>query len=316
LNYADNALQRGFAVVSTDSGHNVAVDNNPNALGAVSFGMDPQARLDMGFNSYDPGFHIPKLGIDGAWVSKAFAAIATSNDPNGAPLINKTFSDPDLLLLRQAVLERCDALDGVADGLVANSTACQAAFDPQTAVLPSGQPLQCPGAKTDSCLTSAQLVALKTALQAPVNGSGQPLYSDWPWDAGFGGIANGAYNQTWRSWWLGTYDSSVNTSQRLNGPSAQSWLIDWASPPIQVPVTGVASRILAFDFDVDAPKIFATSGIYTTSAADFDIYDSTDLSAFKAHGGKLIMLTPMVNWIEHGTPPASVPASATTPGRW
>jgi poly(3-hydroxybutyrate) depolymerase len=357
LNYSDTALQRGFAVVSTDGGHDVRVDNNPNALGAVSFGMDPQARLDHGYVSYDqttqvgkalvtkyygtpanksyfvgcseggreammftqrfpnyydgvvagdPGFQIPKVGIDGAWTSKAFAAIATTTDANGAALINKTFSDPDLLLVRNAVLAKCDALDGVADGLVANTAACQIVFDPQTAVLPSGKPLQCTGAKQADCLTSDQLVALKTALSAPVDSKGQPLYSDWPWDAGFGGIANGTYNQGWRSWWLGTYSSSANTAQRLNGASEQSWLIDWASPPIQVPLTGVAARILAFDFDVDAPKIFATSGAYTTSAAAFDIYNSTDLSAFKAHGGKLILF--------HGLSDAAFSANDTA--RW
>ncbi|MCU1334833.1 MAG: tannase/feruloyl esterase family alpha/beta hydrolase [Bryobacterales bacterium] len=48
-----NALAMGFAVVSTDSGHDNAVNNDPNRNGTVTFGFDPQARRDFGYNSYD-----------------------------------------------------------------------------------------------------------------------------------------------------------------------------------------------------------------------------------------------------------------------
>src|SRR5262249_18291958 len=48
-----NALAMGFAVVSTDSGHDNAVNNDPARNGTVTFGFDPQARRDFGYNSYD-----------------------------------------------------------------------------------------------------------------------------------------------------------------------------------------------------------------------------------------------------------------------
>src|SRR5690242_12852922 len=48
-----NALVMGFAVVSTDSGHDNAVNNDPARGGTVTFGFDPQARRDFGYNSYD-----------------------------------------------------------------------------------------------------------------------------------------------------------------------------------------------------------------------------------------------------------------------
>jgi hypothetical protein len=48
-----NALILGYAVVSQDSGHDNAVDNDPNRGGTVTFGFDPQARLDFGYRSYD-----------------------------------------------------------------------------------------------------------------------------------------------------------------------------------------------------------------------------------------------------------------------
>lgn len=48
-----NALSLGYAVVSTDSGHSNATNNRPDAGGTASFGVDPQARSDFYYNSYD-----------------------------------------------------------------------------------------------------------------------------------------------------------------------------------------------------------------------------------------------------------------------
>src|SRR5690349_8332234 len=48
----DNALLRGYAVVSTDAGHTASRDGGP-AIGGVAFGLDPQARLDYGYNAID-----------------------------------------------------------------------------------------------------------------------------------------------------------------------------------------------------------------------------------------------------------------------
>ncbi|MDP9996501.1 feruloyl esterase [Variovorax boronicumulans] len=55
----ENALSRGFAVVSTDSGHDNATNNDPNDGGTGSFGRDPQARRDYYFDSYD---HVTQAG--------------------------------------------------------------------------------------------------------------------------------------------------------------------------------------------------------------------------------------------------------------
>ena len=48
-----NALTLGYAVVSQDSGHDNQVNNDPNRNGTATFGLDPQARIDFGYNSYD-----------------------------------------------------------------------------------------------------------------------------------------------------------------------------------------------------------------------------------------------------------------------
>src|SRR5262252_8892826 len=48
-----NALTLGYAVVSQDSGHDNRENNDPERNGTTTFGFDPQARLDFGYNSYD-----------------------------------------------------------------------------------------------------------------------------------------------------------------------------------------------------------------------------------------------------------------------
>jgi len=48
-----NALVLGYAVVSQDSGHDNATNNDPKLNGSQTFGYDEQARLDFGYNSYD-----------------------------------------------------------------------------------------------------------------------------------------------------------------------------------------------------------------------------------------------------------------------
>ena len=95
-------------------------------------------------------------------------------------------------LLLAAVLEACDALDGVTDGLVSNQVLCNAIFDPSVATV-SGQPLRCAsGADTgDTCLSDAQITALKTINTETTfnfflaSGSrGYPGYNVWGADLG------------------------------------------------------------------------------------------------------------------------------------
>jgi feruloyl esterase len=47
--------------------------------------------------------------------------------------------------------------------------------------------------------------------------------------------------------------------------------------------------LLNVNFESDAARIYAESGKYTKSSWDFMMASSTDLSAFKNHGGKLLI---------------------------
>jgi hypothetical protein len=66
--------------------------------------------------------------------------------------------------LYDAALEACDGLDGVQDGVVSNTAACNASFDPATATL-GGVALRCPGGAdtADTCLSDAQIAAVEVS---------------------------------------------------------------------------------------------------------------------------------------------------------
>jgi poly(3-hydroxybutyrate) depolymerase len=322
-----NALVLGYAVVSQDSGHDNAANSDPKLNGSVTFGFDEQARLDFGYNSYDqvtqaakalikayygkppsrsyyvgcseggreammmsqrfpdyydgilacsPGFKLPKAAVAEVWDTQSFAEVAKAsgiNDPNGEPFINKTFTDADMALTANAVLAACDKLDGLEDGIVANFSACK----------PKLTGLTCKGAKDATCQTSAQITALERVFGGAKNSKGEALYSDWAWDAGIG-------NPGWRIWKLGMFAAPTNSSINATlGSGAVSAL--FTTPPVPVASAGGApvAFLLNYSFDTDAPKIFAESGTYSKSAWDYMLASSTDLSAFRKHGGKLLM---------------------------
>jgi feruloyl esterase len=64
-----------------------------------------------------------------------------------------------LQLIQDAVLQQCDALDGVKDGLIADHRRCS--FDPKK--------LLCKGPDTSACLTAAQESAVEKMYTGPVN---------------------------------------------------------------------------------------------------------------------------------------------------
>ncbi|MCS6474651.1 tannase/feruloyl esterase family alpha/beta hydrolase, partial [Burkholderia thailandensis] len=103
----------------------------------------------------DPGLHLPKAAIAEMAGAQQFARIATATAAAGRPDIRSGFTDTERRFVASRILAKCDALDGVADGLVEDIAACQARFD-----LNADVPGCANGVRTGQCLTGAQKTAL------------------------------------------------------------------------------------------------------------------------------------------------------------
>ena len=144
----------------------------------------------------DPFYLPPDISASETWGLQQIINIVPIID--GAPQYTQSFPPADQQLFTSAILAACDAADGLVDGVIDNA-GCK--FDPATFVWPSsgpygsiapGQPLQCTGAKTATCLTPAQVNATKKIAEGPrdsrgrkiVSPDGTPL-SGYPFDGGF-----------------------------------------------------------------------------------------------------------------------------------
>ncbi len=200
---------------------------------------------------------------------------------NGLVTMGDAWLDaPQVKLVADAVLAACDAEDGTTDGIVSDPMSCRTKFDPTKLACSAGQ-------ATSQCLNAAQVKAVQT-LHAPYKFSfalanGMTEYPGW----GVSGENTAAYGPTggWRAWWLGTSAPAT--------PPVQSNGIVWFFG------SGAMRYVFARDpnFEVMAykPEMFAER-----VKAVSELMDSTnpDLSAFKARGGKLIMLEHMADYAQ------------------
>jgi hypothetical protein len=327
-----NALARGYAVVSQDAGHD-ASNSILNWNGPGHFAFDPEARIDMGYRSYDevaraakalisryygkgpqhsyfvgcseggreglmfsqrfpkyfdgilagaPVLDCPRCSYKDNYIAQTLAVVAEAAglyDADGLPFINKTFTDSDLLLMKDHLLATCDVLDGVKDGMTANFLACDRKLD--------FSELQCAGAKQPACLSAEQLAAIQRLSSNAESHNGRSLFRAWFWDHGF--IEGAA-----RPWWLGPYDATRNSGQSVtfSGGLATSTL--FTTPPTQIDLLApgaLARYALSFDLDRDSETGFVTSGIYTVPSYNFMFASSANLDEFRLAGGKMLVYT-------------------------
>ena len=224
-----------------------------------------------GFVADDPGFNLPKAAVAEQWDTQQFMSAA---QPGQLP--KDAFPASAMTLLSSRILAKCDALDGVVDGMVNDRVACQAAFSIATDV-PT-----CSGAPGATCLTAAQKTALQKVFGGPKNSAGQSLYATWPWDPGIAGAG-------WRFWKLDAGFAPVPFNTII-GAGAMGYIFTTPPDAPSLADAGFAYQ-MAFSMDTGAPRIFATSASFTQSSMDFMTPPAvTSLSAMKSRGGKLIVL--------------------------
>jgi feruloyl esterase len=188
-------------------------------------------------------------------------------------------------VLRSAALAACDALDGVSDGLIGNVRACNAAFDPSTALL-NGAPVRCAGGADtgDTCLSDAQINALKV-MNSPITfnfslASGETSWPGWPvFTSDLGIPSTNPYEAFVAYLALGSVAPGwpVTSSMWFGVGIVDGW--------IRYGVTGDQS----FNYLTLDP---VNPGAYASRLSELSAIDAEheNLSGFQAKGGKLIIL--------------------------
>jgi feruloyl esterase len=237
-----------------------------------------------------PGFKLPKAAVIGhSWDVQSLAEVSKVTgiyDRQGQPLLNKTFTDEDLDLASQAIVSACDALDGLADGVIDNFSGCSTAM-----VMEKVTAVTCKGPKRATCLLPSQATALQKLYTGARDANGNVLYADWAWDRGVGGKIGDAYYQGWRAWKMGAYDAPNNSAIIATlGSASVSALFTTPPTPVAMNGPGPLAFLMNIRLPQDAGKVMETSGPFAESSWDFMMASSTDLTKFKARNGKLVMV--------------------------
>jgi feruloyl esterase len=303
-----HALHQGFAVLSSDAGHS--------ARQLPLFGLDPQARLDYGYQAVAKLTPMAKALIEAAYgkapgrsyiggssnggrhvmVAAArlpqeydgYLAVAPGfNLPKaavaqlyGAQQYAKVASDPKNLESAFTPAER--AL--VAARILAKCDALDGAADglvDDVAGCRGAFDLQrdvptCAGPRDGTCLSAAQKSAIGNVFAGARNSRGEALYAPFPYDPGI------TYSD-WADW---EFKYSVTNRD----PVALGFVfqVPPAAASIQSDLLGFA---LNFSMDSDAPKIFASNATYTESAFAFMTPPNpTRLDALRQRGARMIVV--------------------------
>jgi hypothetical protein len=376
-----NALHMGFAVISSDAGHpgsmgpNFGIDFQARldygyqaaakltpmakALIAAAYGKGPDRSYFGGCSNggrhtfvamtrmpdqYDgylagaPGYRLPLAAIANMYGAKQYAPLATNPADLGT-----AFTQAERTTLVNAVLARCDALDGATDGLIQDTTACQRTFNLQTDVA------TCTGERNGSCMSAAQKAAIAPIFAGAGNSQGTKFYASFPYDSGHAGND------------VPFWDFTAPLVLDSGGVG-----LIWGVPPADPASFNGPAFALGTPIDAMLASVAATNATYTESALSFmQPVNPTNLTSLKNRGAKVMvyhgvsdaifsvddttawydglraandgdasnfarfyrvpgmnhcgggpstdqfdLLTPLVNWVEKGEVPAAVVATA------
>lgn len=193
-----------------------------------------------------PGMSYARLMLSFLWGLK----VATEH-PDGV------LPPAKLQILHRAVLEACDAADGVKDGLVGDPLSCR--VDPRALI--------CKSADSADCLSAEQAETARLIYQGPRNPrTGEQIYPGFP----FGSEADPAEksDSMFAYGWNG-----------IQGPLAEKFAIPLLRDMVYQDPQWDWRR---FDWDKDVADLDKRIGADITAV-------SPDLRGFAAHGGKLLM---------------------------
>jgi len=217
-------------------------------------------------------------------------------------------------LMFDAALAACDGLDGAMDGLISNVSACNASFNPMTAIL-GNQPLRCAGGVDagDTCLSDAQIsgyVVTNTPLVLNYTlASGENTYPGFnTWGTDFGNPSSSPLQPTVLTLALGTEQPAnpmpaVKPAVTVNNVNTPASSPPYGSTFWDQWVKYFVTRDAGFNslsLDPQNPGAYQARIVQLTALQDTN---KTDLSAFANKGGKILMA--------HGSHDALVSTRAT-----
>ena len=295
-NHRARGLKAGFVTAATDTGHSAATE--PGA----SFALNRQKLLDYGFRSLHLTAETAKLlarTYYGNGPSKSYYEGCSQGGRQGLTLAQRFPNDFDgivagapglyqtgthlsraywmqgmndnpvpaakLDLLAKRVYEQCDAKDGLKDGLIDDPRRCD--FKPARDL-----PRCTAGADQPDCFTAGQIKSLER-IYGDVMSHGQRFFPGWPVGAEVAGPSG-------QSGWIG---------QEVNGPNGPGAWTTYGYNFIRFVLPGMKvdpDPMRAFrEFDLD--KYTALPQV--EDAHQIIDANDPDLSAFRRHGGKLLM---------------------------
>jgi feruloyl esterase len=299
-----SALNMGFAVISSDAGH---------SGGSATFGIDPQARLDYGYQAAQKLTPMAKAAIKAAYGKgpdrsyfggcsnggrhTMVATARLANDYDGFLVGDPGFRLPLAATANvkgyQTYLSLASTAGDPSTGFTAAERTmvskavlakCDALDGSTDGLIQDGAACQsafslsrdvptCTGARDGTCLTADQKTKIAGLFTGATDSSGNRFYSSWPYDSGFG--TNG-----W-SFWKFTVPGILDS-----GAIAFIWEVPPENPATFVGPTFAASA----NIDTVLARIQATNTTYTESALSFmQPPDASNLDGVRNRGGKIMV---------------------------
>ncbi|MGH9608001.1 MAG: tannase/feruloyl esterase family alpha/beta hydrolase [Terracidiphilus sp.] len=285
-------------------------------------GMILSQRYPTVFNGIVSGDPAMRTGLSnlavGKWIPVAYNQ-ASPKDASGKPEIGKFLTGDQRKLFMDALMKKCDALDGVTDGMIFDPLGCH--FDPAA--------LSCKAGQTENCIAPGKIAAIEKAFAGPKNAYGTQVYPGFLYDAGITmkGSVPGLLNLGSRGL-FGPYTTATTIDVYKEALHASQPLVDPAATNLST-FSGDGGKLIFFHGDSDpwfSP--LDTLGYYQSLAADnggaakVEEWSRLFLVPGMAHcgGGPSLdhfdMLTAIVNWVQNRTAPERVIATGPAfPGR-
>jgi feruloyl esterase len=249
-------------------------------------------------------------------------------------LVNAALKDPAAFIPREkypaihrAVLNACDALDGVKDGLISDPTRCH--FDPQV--------LACPKDNGRECLTARQIETVRTLMRPAKTSRGEEVFPGYApgTELGWGAVVGGpepaaltidhykyvVFKDAAWDWRTFDIDRDVAVADKVDGGT-----INAVNPNIQ-PFTGHGGKLLLYHGWADPLVAPGTSINYYNSvakalggaskaAASVRLFMAPGMGHCSGGEGPntFDVVSALERWVEQGQPPDRIVASHATNG--